>query len=91
MHHWKAEVTVSGVPVVTDEEYERVQSVISGVTRHETGVDDLNLTWRFTNGSPEMADAITQASATWQEVIEYVESAIDPACTDFRVRRVMEV
>jgi hypothetical protein len=88
MHHWKAEVTVTGIPVVTEEELESANSVIHGVLGHDKSRDELTLIWRFTNGSPDISDAIEQASAAWRMAVEHVEGAYDPVCTDFRVRRV---
>ncbi len=88
MHHWHAKVTVTGVPRITDEEMEDALGVVKGVIQHTGNVDELLMVWRFTNSSPDIWDAIGQAASVWRTAVAFIESAVDPACTDFHVRRV---
>lgn len=90
-HYWRAEVAVTGVHAVTDDEFERVNDAIKGVIRLDTLNGVLHLKWRFANGSPNINDAMTQASAAWREAVDLIENAADPVCTDYRVHRVEEL
>lgn len=92
-HFWKAEVTVSGVPVVTDEECESVMASLpgAGILSRRSGTDEIVLTWRFANASPDIWDAVEQVSARWRGAVGHIESAVDPVCTDFHVLRVQEL
>lgn len=90
-HAWKAQVAVTGVHVVAEKEFEQVLALAPAVIRLDTHNGVLHLLWRFVNGSPDINDAIDQASATWREAVSLIESATDPVCTDFRVQRVEEL
>lgn len=92
-HYWKAEVTVTGVPLVTEDESEAVVKSFPGWggLRKDADKDEVSLFWRFANGSPDIWDAIERASATWRGAVGHIESAIDPVCTDFRVQKVDEL
>lgn len=92
-HYWKAEVTVTGVTVITPAEFEAVMNSLPG----EGGLDRpakrrwVHLFWRWSNKSPDIWDAVEQASAVWRGAVAHIESAVDPVCTDFRVYQVNEL
>jgi hypothetical protein len=87
-HHWKAEVTVTGVPLVTEEEFGLMFSILSGLIQHESETGVLVLTWRFENNDPHVQYAIDEVSSKWRTALAHVESATDPVCTNFRVYQV---
>lgn len=90
-HFWKAEVTVTGVHALTDNEFEQVHGTIPAVLRLDAPGGALHMTWRFASDSPDISVAMTQASAGWRKAVGLIENAADPVCTDFRVRRVEEL
>lgn len=90
-HFWKAEVAVTGVHAVADHEFEQLHAALPAVFRLDTHSGTLHLTWRFANDSPDISDAMSQASAAWREAVDLIENAADPVCTDYRVRRVDEM
>jgi hypothetical protein len=85
---WQAEVTVAGVPSVTEEEFELMRGVIPGLVEYEADTGDLLLTWLLKNGDPHIQYAIDEVSSKWRTALAHVESAPDPVCTDFRVYQV---
>jgi hypothetical protein len=86
-HGWKAEVTVTGVSTVTDEEHESVLASLpgGGLLVKTEGADEIQLDWLFETRSLDMWEAIERASAAWRGAVAHIESATDPECTDFRV------
>ena len=90
-HVWKAEVAVTGVRAISDEEFERVLATVPAVIELNTHNGTLHMTWRFTTSSPDAWDAVGHAGDIWRKAVKLLAGATDPTCTDFRVHRVEEL
>lgn len=87
---WKAEVRITGVLGVTEDDSEAMLRIIHGVVAHD-GLNELTLAWRFTLGSEDINDAIAHASHQWHTALKRSRlvqlSGITPQCVDFRVQQ----
>jgi hypothetical protein len=90
MAQWKAEVIISGVLSVTEDDLEAMLAVVPGVISHNAGTGELAMVWRFGEGAA-VAAAIERASYAWRAALGNASGieAISPdvMCTDFRVCR----
>ena len=85
---WEAEVTITGVPSVTEDEAHKVFTVLSGALRHNAPMGTLTFRWRFDTDLSDITGAVAIAVATWRSAIRLIASAENPRCRDFRVREV---
>lgn len=91
---WKAEVTVTGVPLATDTERVAMIGRIrpGGVVSYDASSGTLYMVWRFGDESMLVGAAMSSASYTYRAVLDLVSGietlSVPPVCTDFRVHLV---
>jgi hypothetical protein len=83
---WKAEVTLTGVPLVEEATFERIHTYFKGVAHHEADAQELVLVWRYHAND---INAALNVVATIRSFIARDLGGI-PECTDVHVHTVSE-
>lgn len=91
-YFWKAEVTLAGIPSLSEEDALAMQEVMPMIIRYEANSSRLFLSWRFVTGTQIAMAAIELTRYTMGRAFGVVlgEEGVlpDATCTDFRVYRV---
>lgn len=88
-HYWKAEVTVTGVSAVTEDDVRAMYAVAPMLIRYDSDSSCLFMSWRFEAETRSVSSAVTRA---WNRVLDVVAAApgisssdLELRCSDFRV------